>query len=680
MQQAYSSLPIFSNIDISGIEPQLDTLLAANRAQYAELAQISSPTWQNFALPIQIMDMTLEDFFSPISHLNGVKNTDELRDVYQNCIGKLTVYGSELGQDAALFAAYERLAANADNGIATPAQQQWLEKALRDFRLSGIALPAAQQERFKAINSRLAELGQAFSNHVMDATLAWQKSFDDVSALQGLPDSALALLQQQATNKSLDGYLATLDFPVYQAVITYADDRALRQEIYLAFMTKASNKGPQAGQFDNSDIMAETLALRQEMAQLLGFNSYAERSLATKMASRVDEVTGFLQELAKKARPFAEKELTVLRDYAAQACGITDLQSWDFSYVAEKYRQSHYALSDEKLREYFPLEKVLEGLFGLSERLFDVHFEAVDQLDLYHPDVHFFDILRNGQRIASFYLDLYARDHKRGGAWMADCRSRYVKADGAEDTPVAFLTCNFRPASGDRPALLSHDEVTTLFHEFGHGLHHMLTTQNVAGISGIAGVEWDAVELPSQFMENWCWQPESIGMISEHFESAEPLPQAMLDAMLAAKNFNEGLMTLRQVEFALFDMNIHADIGINDAEQIQQALDAVRQQVAVLLPPADVRFQHGFSHIFAGGYAAGYFSYKWAEVLSADAFAAFEEQGLFDKATSDSFLHNILEVGSSRPAAESFAAFRGRAPSIDALLRHAGLVAEDEAR
>ncbi|CAA0081224.1 Oligopeptidase A [BD1-7 clade bacterium] len=675
MQQTHPSLPIFSDIDIATIETQLDGMLADSRKTIDTLATVEQPDWQNFALPLQNMDMALEDFFSPISHLNGVKNNDELRDVYQNCITKLTEYGSEVGQNAALFAAYERFAANPENGIDTAAQHQWLAHALRDFRLSGIALPEEQQTRFKAINARLAELGQTFSNHVLDATHAWHKHITDKNALAGLPESALQMLAQQAETRDKDGYLLTLDFPVYHAVITYADDRALRQEIYQAFMTRASDQGPQAGEFDNSEYMGETLALRHELAGLLDFSSYAERSLVTKMADSVAQVTGFLRELGTKARPYAEKELATLRTYAQETCGIDDLQSWDFSYISEKYRQSYFALSDEKLREYFPLTKVLDGLFALTEQMFAVSITEETDFDHYHPDVRFFTIRRDGQCVAGFYLDLYARQHKRGGAWMADCRSRYVRADGGEEIPVAFLVCNFRPATGDQPALLGHGEVTTLFHEFGHGLHHMLTAQKVAGISGIAGVEWDAVELPSQFMENWCWQAETIAMISQHFETGEALPATMLDAMLAAKNFNEGLMTLRQVEFALFDMLIHADTSITSAKQIQVTLDNVRQEVAVLSPPTFVRFQHGFSHIFAGGYAAGYFSYKWAEVLSADAFAAFEENGLFDKPTSQAFLHEILEVGSSRPAAESFEAFRGRAPSIDALLRHGGLAA-----
>ncbi|NRB37374.1 MAG: M3 family metallopeptidase [Pseudomonadales bacterium] len=673
-QSSVLSLAEFSAINIAAVEAELDQIISSNKSKIDVLTQLDDVSWANFSDPIQQMDMCLEDFFSPVSHLNAVKNSDELRDVYQACIAKLTAYGTELGQNSALQQQYKKLQDAAEFENYSAAQKQWIKKTLLDFHLSGVDLPPAEQERFKTIKNRLAELAQTYSNHVLDATAAWKRPATEAE-LKGLPDSALAMLKQQAQASEIDcEYLLSLDFPVYQAVITYADDRGIREEIYKAYMTKASESGPNAGEFDNSELMVEIVNLRQEMAAILSFDNYGERSLATKMANSVDEVTGFLEKLAHQAKPFAEQELQTLQSWSAENVGLEKVESWDFAYVSEKYRQAFYALNDEALREYFPLQKVLSGLFEIVGRLFNIQIEECDNFDRYHDDVAFYQIKRDGQIIAGFYLDLFARDKKRGGAWMADCRSRYIKADGEEELPIAFLTCNFRPASEGKPALLGHGEVTTLFHEFGHGLHHMLTTENIAGVSGIAGVEWDAVELPSQFLENWCWQAESIQLIAEHYETKEALPQAMLDAMLAAKNFNEGLMMLRQVEFSLFDMHLHCADRLADAGQIQAVLDVVRSEFAVISPPDYVRFQHAFSHIFAGGYAAGYFSYKWAEVLSADAFSAFEEHGLFDQKTGTAFLENILQVGSSRPAAESFKAFRGREPSTDALLRHAGLI------
>ena len=473
---------------------------------------------------------------------------------------------------------------------------------------------------------------------MLDATAAWQKHFATKAGLEGLPESSLAMLQQIAKSKSLEGYVLTLDAPVYQAVMMYADNRDLRKELYLAYMTKASDQGPQAGHFDNSNVMVEILQLRQELAQLLGFANYSERSLATKMASSVKEVEQFLDGLARQALPFAQREVVELNRYAQEKFGLDQVASWDFGWISEKYRQEHYALSDELLREYFPLETVLSGLFAIVGRLFGVHIKQVGHFDNYHPDVRLYEVHGKHHHIASFYLDLFARDKKRGGAWMADCRSRWEIDAGVQQIPVAFLTCNFRPATAEQPALLGHQEVTTLFHEFGHGLHHMLTTQTVAGVSGIAGVEWDAVELPSQFLENWCWQESSLRLMSAHYKTGEPLPHALLENLLAAKNFNAGIMMMRQLEFALFDMNIHSDTTISSPEQIQAHLDGVRQKVAVIQPPAEVRFQHAFGHIFAGGYAAGYYSYKWAEVLSADAFSSFEEKGLFDQERGESFL------------------------------------------
>ena len=674
MQQAKIALPAFSAIKIDEIEAGLDALIDKAKARIDELTALPQKTWQNFALPIQEVDVRIGDFWSPVSHLNGVMNSDELREVYQACIAKLTAYSSEFGQNAELFNAYKALAEGDAFAGFSQAQKSWVEHALRDFRLSGVDLPKEKQERYKSIKARLAELSQQYSNNVLDATAAWQKNISDSNALQGLPESSLAMLKQMAEQKGRQGYLLTLDFPVYQAVITYADDRSLRREMYLAYMTKASDQGPNTGEFDNSEIMVEILALKQELAELLGYANYAELSLVPKMANDVAEVLLFLEDLAEKSRAYAEREIEVMQRYAKETLGIELLQAWDFGYVSEKYRQQHYALSDEQLREYFPLETVLQGLFTIVERLFGIRIQQQMAFDSYHADARLYHIYKDGAQLASFYFDLFARDKKRGGAWMADCHGRWLNPQGEQELPVAFLTCNFRPATGDKPALLSHTEVTTLFHEFGHGIHHMLTQQNIVGIAGISGVEWDAVELPSQFLENWCWQPESLKLISSHYASGEPLPESLLESMLAAKNFNAGIMMMRQLEFALFDMRLHSKTGVASAAEIQAVLDHVREEVSVLLPPAQVRFQHAFSHIFAGGYAAGYYSYKWAEVLSADAFSRFEEEGLFDETAGRAFLQEVLEMGSARPAGESFKAFRGREPDIDALLRHSGLV------
>ncbi len=673
------NLPNFTDIDIKALNAQLDELLEGQRNELAKLKAQASPTWNSFAEPIQMMDMALEDFWSPVSHLNGVKNSDELREVYQEGIAKLTAWGSELGQDAELFAQYKKLSESDEFSTLPAAAKTWIEKAIRSFKLAGVDLDEAKQKEFIACQQRLAELSQKFSNNVLDATDKFEHLLAADSALAGVPDAMIQMFKAKAESKNLEGFLIGLDFPSYHAIVTYADNATLRKKLYMAYQTKASDMAKHAGdeacEFNNSDVMVETLQLKQKMAKLLGFENYAERSLYTKMADNVEQVVSFLLDLADKSKSHAETELEALAEFAKAELDIHKLEPWDISYVAEKYRVAKYSLDNEKLREYFPVDKVLTGLFKITSELFSIEFSEVKEFDHYHDDVRLFKINRNGQAIAAFYFDLYARDKKRGGAWMADARSRWQIESSDQQLPVAFLTCNFRPASDGKPALLSHDEVTTLFHEFGHGLHHMLTQVNVAAVSGIAGVEWDAVELPSQFLENWCWQKESIGFITEHYETKEALPSDLLDSMLAAKNFNAGMMMLRQIEFALFDMLLHTLENVENSDQIQDLLDQVRDKVAVVLPPLDVRFQHGFSHIFAGGYAAGYFSYKWAEVLSADCFAAFEEEGVMNQETGQRFLKEILQVGSSRPAAESFMAFRGREPSVEPLLKHSGLVA-----
>ena len=670
-------LPPFSAIQPEHVEPAISQLIDANRKHLqALLSDLQQPNWDNLVAPLEAQGDLLDQAWSPVSHLNAVCNNDALRTAYNNSLALLTEYGTEVSQNTELYNAYQQLADSEDYGRLTQAQKQAVDNALRDFRLGGVALDGEQKKRFGAIQKRLSELSTQFSNNVLDATQAWFKHFTDAEALAGLPESALAQAAQAAAQKQLSGYAVTLDFPSYLAVMMYADNRQLREEMYTAYVTRASADGKKAdgssaAQWDNSALITETLALRHELAQLLGFANYAERSLASKMAESTQQVLDFLNELAQKSRPLAERDIQELRDFAAtQDC--TDLQPWDMTYYSEKLRVEKYAISQEELRPYFPAERVITGMFDVVKRLYDIDIVQVAVFDSWHPDVRFYHIFKNGEKIASFYLDLFAREHKRGGAWMADCRVRR-KTDTGTQLPVAFLTCNFTPPVGDTPSLLTHDEVTTLFHEFGHGLHHMLTQIDVAAVSGINGVAWDAVELPSQFLENWCWEPEAIPLISAHYQTAEPLPQALLDKMLAAKNFQSGMQMVRQLEFSLFDFRLHAEYDPANPQDPQAVLDQVRREVAVVQAPAFNRFQNSFSHIFAGGYAAGYYSYKWAEVLSADAFSRFEEEGIFNAQTGESFLHEILQQGGSKAPMELFINFRGREPSIDALLRHSGL-------
>lgn len=673
-------LPPFSAIRAEHVEPAVRQLIDDGRAQLKSLLDgLSTVTWSNLVAPIEEQGDKLDQAWAPVSHLNSVANSDELRKAYTESIALLTDYSTEFSQNEDLYKAYQQLADSNEFAQLTQAQQQTLNNALRDFRLGGVALNEADKKRFGEIQKRLSELSTQFSNNVLDATQAWHKHFDNADALAGLPESALAQAAQAAVQKNLQGYVITLDFPSYYAVIMYADNRALREEIYTAYVTRASAAGKKAdgssaAEWDNSAIITETLALRHELAQLLGFNNYAERSLASKMAESTAQVLQFLTELAQKTKPYAEQDYAELRTFAA-ANGCADLQAWDTTFYSEKLRVEKYSVSQEELRPYFPAEKVIFGMFDVVQRLFGIQVKQIANFDSYHPDVRFYHIEKNGKQIASFYLDLFAREKKKGGAWMADCRVRRKTSTGVQ-LPVAFLTCNFTPPVGATPSLLTHDEVTTLFHEFGHGLHHMLTQIDVAAVSGINGVAWDAVELPSQFMENWCWELEAIPLISGHYQTGEPLPQTLLDKMLAAKNFQSGLQMIRQLEFSLFDFRLHAEYNSAAPKSAQDVLNEVRALVAVIKPPAFNRFENSFSHIFAGGYAAGYYSYKWAEVLSADAYSRFEEEGIFNAQTGESFLQEILQQGGSRAPMELFKNFRGREPQIDALLRHSGITGE----
>ena len=546
---------------------------------------------------------------------------------------------------------------------------------MRDFHLSGIDLPAEQQARYKEISQQLSKLASQFEQNLMDATNAWHKVLSNPDDLAGLPESALAQARQTAQAAGQDGWMISLQFPSYLAVMTYADNRALREEHYQAFATRASEQGPDAGKWDNSDIMEQILSLRHEKAVLLGFANYAEYSLATKMAESTGDVNDFLNKLADKSHAQAQRDLDELQAFAKAEHGLDDLQPWDISYYSEKMRQHFYQLSQEEVKSYFPVNKVLPGLFAIVEKLYGLQISQIQDFDSWHPDVSFYQIIdKDGQPRGRFYLDLYARAKKRGGAWMDDCVGRKRYATGMQ-YPVAYLVCNFTPPTGDQPALLTHDEVETLFHEFGHGLHHMLTQVDYRGVSGINGVEWDAVELPSQFMENWCWDKQALDLISGHYQTGESLPESLYAKMLAAKNFQAGMMMVRQLEFSLFDFKIHECYQPAQGGRIYAILQEIRDRVAVVKVPAFNRFAHSFSHIFAGGYAAGYYSYKWAEVLSADAFSLFEERGVFDRATGEAFLHSVLEQGGSQDAMTLFKHFRGREPNIDALLRHNGIAA-----
>ncbi|RHW76421.1 oligopeptidase A [Colwellia sp. RSH04] len=672
-----ANLPAFSKIQPEHIKPAVEEAIKQCKAAIAaSLANNEKYTWDNLVMPLDDADDVLERLWSPISHMNSVVSNDELRAAYESCLPLLSEYGTFVGQHEALYKAYQAIKQSDEFTQLSTAQQKVITNALRDFTLSGIALNNDDKARYGEIVSRLSDLSSSFSNNVLDATQAFTLNITDEKELSGLPESALAAAKALATSKSLSGYSFTLDYPSYLPVMMYCDNSTLREQLYTAFVTRASDQGPNAGEFDNSEIMNELLALKHELAILLDFDNYAEHSLATKMASSTQEVMSFLEDLAVKSQHQGQEDFQELTRFALEEFGQKDLQAWDLAYYGEKLKQSRYAISDEQLRPYFPKDTVVKGLFEVVHRLFGLTINERKNVDVWHDDVNFYDVYdANNNLRGSFYLDLYAREKKRGGAWMDDCVGRRELSDGNIQYPVAYLTCNFNGPVGSQPALFTHDEVVTLFHEFGHGIHHMLTQINASSVAGINGVPWDAVELPSQFLENWCWQPEALAFISGHFETGEPLPQALLDKMLAAKNFQSAMQMLRQLEFSIFDFTMHAsyDPSADNSQHIQQTLDKVREQYAVVKAPSFNRFQHGFGHIFGGGYAAGYYSYKWAEVLSADAFSLFEEQGIFDKATGQSFLTNILEKGGSEEPSELFKAFRGRAPEINALLKHSGI-------
>ena len=668
-------LPPFSKIKPEHAEPAIDALLAEGRQAVADLlAATTEYSWDNFVQPLEALEERLGRAWSPVSHLNSVMNSDELREAYNACLPKLSDYGTEMSQHEGLYQAFKQIADSADYALLDTAQKKIIDNAMRDFRLSGIDLPVDKQARYKEIMQEMSALTSKFSENVLDASNAWSLQISDESRLSGLPESALGMARQIAEREGQDGWVFNLEYPSYLPVMTYADDRELRREIYTAFVTRASDEGPHDKKFDNTPIMEQILALRHESAQLLGFKNYAEKSLATKMAQSSDQVLAFLNDLAERALPLAKQELDEVRAFARQTHGMDALEAWDIGYYSEKLQQHKYAISQEELKPYFPEDKVLSGMFAVVERLYGFKIIERHDIDVWHKDVRFFEISDADGVRGQFYLDLYARPQKRGGAWMDDCVTR-MQTDAGVQVPVAYLTCNFSAPIGAAPALFSHDEVLTMFHEFGHGLHHMLTQVDYPSVSGIGGVPWDAVELPSQFMENWCWQKEALADIAGHYKTGEALPDELFDKMTAAKNFQSAMQMVRQLEFSIFDFRMHLEYDPARGGRIYEILDSVRQQVAVLEASSFNRFPHSFGHVFAGGYAAGYYSYKWAEVLSADAFAAFEETGIFDRDTGLKFLTTVLEQGGSREPMELFIEFRGREPSIDALLRHSGLAA-----
>ncbi|MFC1236672.1 oligopeptidase A [Vibrio sp. F74] len=671
----FTDLPPFSEISPEYVKPAVEQAIADCRIKIEQVLDgNSNPTWETICDPLAEVDDKLSRIWSPVSHMNSVVNSQELREAYESCLPLLSEYGTWVGQHKGLYEAYKAIKASPVFDNMTQAQKKSITDALLDFELSGIGLPANEQHRYGEISKRMSELGSQFSNNVLDATMGWTKHITEESDLKGMPESAMDAARATAESKELDGWVLTLDIPSYLPVLTYCDNQELRREMYEAYVTRASDRGPMAGKWDNTDVMAEQLKLRHEISRLLGFATYSEKSLATKMAETPAQVLGFLNDLAVKVKPQGEKEVRELTEFAKKEFGVTDLNLWDIAYYSEKQKQHLFQISDEELRPYFPESKAVSGLFEVLKRVFGMTVLEKEGIDTWHQSVRFFDIFDGNNTLrGSFYLDLYARENKRGGAWMDECRVRRTTTSGELQTPVAYLTCNFNKPVGDKPALFTHDEVVTLFHEFGHGIHHMLTQIDVSAVSGINGVPWDAVELPSQFLENWCWEEEALEFISGHYETGASLPTEMLEKMLAAKNFQSAIFILRQLEFGLFDFTLHTEFDPEIGPRVLETLAQVKSKVAVLPSLEWNRFSHAFSHIFAGGYSAGYYSYLWAEVLSSDAFSRFEEEGIFNQETGKSFLNNILEMGGSEEPMELFKRFRGREPKIDALLRHSGI-------
>jgi len=673
-------LPAFSEIAPEHVVPAIDAVLAESRRTVERvLAKGAASTWEDLVEPIEDMDERLNRTWSPVQHLHSVADAPALRDAYNACLPRLSDWESELGQNERLYAAYRGLRESAGFEALDVAQRKIVDNALREFRLAGVHLDGADKRRYRELSRRLSELSSRFEENVMDATQGWREHVRDPSELRGLPQTALALARQVAQRDGLDGWVLNLEFPCYFAVITYAENRALRREMYEAYTTRASDRGPHAGRWDNSAVMSEMLSVRHEIARLLGFDNYAEYSLARKMARSTAEVVGFLQDLARRCRPAAERELEAVAGFAREEHGLEELAAWDVPFYSEKLRARLFDFSQEELRPYFPAPRVIEGMFRIVRELYGLDIRGVEGVDVWDPQVQFFDVHdEDGDLRGRFYLDLYARPHKRGGAWMHECIVRKRSGDDVQ-APVAYLNCNFAPPSDDAPSLLTHSEVTTLFHEFGHGLHHLLTRVDYPGVAGINGVAWDAVELPSQLMENWTWEAEALAFLSGHHRTGEPLPARHIERLRASRRFQAGMQMVRQLEFALFDFRLHLEHDPGSGARVQETLADVRRQVAVVTPPEFNRFAHAFTHIFGGGYAAGYYSYKWAEVLASDAYSRFEEDGIFDRLTGRDFMRTVLEQGGSRDAMDLFVEFRGREPEIGPLLRHSGMAVDDAA-
>lgn len=682
------TLPDFSQLKAEHIAPAVSQVITDNLAEIDLLvAMTDAPTWQNLIEPLERLDNLLNRVWGPVSHLDSVCHSEAWHEAYSENLEKITDYSTRLGQHQGLFEKFTAIQLSDAFGDYSLAQKKVIEDALMHFKLSGIALPKAQQAEFKALVQQLSQASNQFGNNVLKSTQAWSLHIQSAEKLAGLPDSALGLLAQQAQQKGLQGWRITLDFPAYHAIITYAEDRALRETLYRAFATRASEMADDT-QFDNSALMQQILKLRHQKAQLLGYDNFAQLSLATKMADSTEQVHGFLTDLAAKSKPQAQAELATLAAFAQSELNIDNLQPWDIAFASEKLKDQTLSLAQETLRPYFPIDKVLAGLFEITQTLFGVRVQEKQGVAVWEASVRYFEFFEPGARhpFGGFYLDLYAREGKRGGAWMDSAVDRWRHPEGHLQTPVAYLVCNFTPPVGKQPACLTHNEVTTLFHEFGHGIHHLFTKMEHLNVSGIAGVPWDAVELPSQFMENFCWEQAGLDLMTQHIETGETLPKSMIDSLKRSRGFQSAMMMVRQLEFALFDFTLHANYQADQSDQYDQpeqpeqptqsildVAQAIREQVAVVMPPSYHRFPHSFSHIFAGGYAAGYYSYKWAEVLSADAFSLFEETGILNAETGAKFKNTILASGGSVHPMALFKAFRGREPSIEALLRHSGI-------
>ncbi len=669
-------LPLFSQIRAEHVEPAIDTVLTENRAALARLIINDSPSWENFVEPMESLDERLHRAWSPAAHLNAVMNSPALREAYNRCLPKLSDYATELDQNEKLQYAFTSLKSSAEWQAYNRAQHKLVDDALRDFRLAGVDLPPEKKTRFREIMQELTTLQAKFEQNLLDATQGWFRQVTSVSALSGIPETAMTRARNEALSRGLEGHVFTLDYPSYSTLITYADDRGLREEMYRAYTTRASDQGPNAGGWDNSQIMQSILQLRHEAALLTGFRNFAEYSLASKMVRTPGEAVAFLEDLVRRCHPAGKREFDELQQFARERDGLENLAAWDMSYYTEKFRESRFAITDEMLRPYFPLDKVRTGLFEIMHKLYGIRLSAVSTADVWHPDVSLYEIHDDSGRLRGhLYMDLLTRKDKRSGAWMDDALSRRRTAKGVQ-IPAAYLTCNFPPPVGETPSLLSHEEVLTFFHECGHCLHHLLTQVDYPSVAGINGVAWDAVELPSQFHENFAWTREGLALVSGHYQGGQQLPPELYEKLLAARNFQSAIAMLRQLEFALFDFNLHVHAGNQlDGDYIAGTLAEVRQRVSVVPVPEWNRFAHSFSHIFAGGYAAGYYSYLWAEVLAADAYSAFEERGVFDPHTGRRFMDTILAQGGSREAMELFVEFRGRRPTLDAFLRLNGIAA-----